>query len=305
MESRLTRAVLATLFVSACEHGSPTAPAPIEQHVAPVAAAHCPAPPADQLEHEGAPPWERDPLGRWPTACIEGVDGSRITVEKDPSDVDGWREYLIVLDGAHVRFKRDIRAISAIAVAPDGGAVLAHTEDAVSRYSPSGALLWKTAHPYCGSPEIAVGHDGRVVLGCGYSLVAYSPDGTFQWQKWPLGNTRIGKPLLQRDGSMIVNVAGYVLGLDAAGNERWRVDTGFNRYVHSLGVRPDGTLVFVTSMAEMHTRGDVHIYYPTEPNELFAITRDGKIVSREKLDGAPAWPETQPWTPAFRSGRLP
>jgi hypothetical protein len=320
VESRIGGGVLAMLAMAACDHPSPVpapspppapaptpalALAPIENHVVPVAAAHCPPPPADQLEYDGAPPWERDPLGRWPTSCIESSDGSLITIESDPSDVQGWHQVLIVLDGARARFKRDIRAISAMAVAPDGGAVLAHTEDAVSRYSPSGALLWKTAHPYCGSPEVAVGYDGRVVLGCGYSLVAYSADGKFEWQKWPLGNTRIRKPLIASDGTMIVSGDGVVLGLGADGSERWRVDTGANRYVHPIGVRPDGTLVFITSMAALHTRGDMRMYYPSEPDELFMISRAGKILSREKLGTAPKWPESQSWTPALRSGRLP
>lgn len=256
------------------------------------------------MESAGAPPWERDPLGQLHT-CTETDDGARVTVRTDPHDRDGWSEFLRVEDGGGKRFERDIRAANAMAIAPDGGVVLAHTEDAVSRYAPNGALLWKTPHPYCGYAQLSVGHDGRVVLACGYSLVAYSADGTFLWHKWPFGNEHVGRVMFERDGTMIVRSGSTVASLDASGAIRWRVETGANRYVLPLGVQADGTLVFRTSMAESHTPGDVHYYYEYEPDELFAITRAGQLVSRRKLDGEPAWPSTLPWTVGFRAGRLP
>ncbi len=292
---------LALVAVCACAQATPPAPVSNATHRTALA---CPAPPADRLEPQGAPPWERDPLGRSPH-CLETGDGARATLDTDPTDSEGWRAFLTVEDGSGVRFRRPTRAATSFAAAPDGGIVIAHTENAVSRFSPTGVLLWKSDHPYCGYAEVTVGHDGRIVLGCGYSLVALSPDGKLQWQKWPFGNTSIGSPLLAADGTMIVRSGAVVAKLDANGEVVWRVDTGWNRYVHPIGVARDGTLVFRTSMAEAHTPGDVHIYYETEPDELFAVSRAGKVVARTKLDGAPAWPESSPWTPAFRSGRMP
>jgi outer membrane protein assembly factor BamB len=256
------------------------------------------------MEYADAPPWERDPLGRWPRHCVETDDGARATIRKDPRDLAGWSEFLAVEDGSGKRFERAIRATMAIAIAPGGGVVLAHTEDAVSRYSPTGDLLWKTPHPKCGYPEISVGADGRVILACGYSLVAYSADGKLQWQKWPFGNEPVERVLIAADGTMIARSGATVAGLDTNGAIRWKVDTGWNRYVHPLGVQPDGTLVFRTTMAELHTPGDVHIYYPSQPQELFTISRSGQVVSRRELDNTPIWPRTLPWTVAFRSGRL-
>jgi hypothetical protein len=260
------------------------------------AAVHCPAPSADRLESARAPSWERDPLGRWPTHCIETDDGARVTITDDPTDPDGWRAVLKVVDGSGTRYQRDVRAIDAMAVAPDGGIVLAHVEDAVSRYAPGGNLMWKTPHPRCGAPTVSVGYDGRVVLGCGYSLVAFSPEGRWLWQKWPFGNRSLGQPLLTADGTIIVRSGGVVAGLDADGAVRWRVDTGFERYVLPLGARADGTLVFRTL-----SDGE------PDPSmeELFVISRAGAIASRQPLDSAPSWPTTVPWTAALRSGRLP
>jgi hypothetical protein len=281
----------------------PAKPA-VTNSLAPRLSLRCPAPPPGELASTDDPPWERDPLGLLPT-CIETEDGARVTLTKDPSDPDGWREWLTVADGAHTRYRREVRAVTAMALAPDGGVVLAHTEDAVSRYSPTGTLQWKTPHPRCGAPVVSVAYDGRVVLGCGYSILAFSPEGQFLWQKWPLGNLSVGRPLLGNDRSIIVRAGAIVAKLDSRGEVRWRVDAGFNRYVFPLGVRADGTLVFRTGMDELHTPGDVHIYYPSEPQELFAITRDGRLLARRSLDQRPLWPTTLAWTPALRSGRLP
>jgi outer membrane protein assembly factor BamB len=257
------------------------------------------------MEHESAPPWERDPIGRWPT-CIETDDGARVTIEKDTSDLDGWTAFLVVEDGSGTRYRRDTRATSSMAVTTDGGVVLVHVEDAVSRYAPTGALLWKTAHPRCGAPTVSVGGDGRVVFACGYSLVAMSPDGRLQWQKWPFGNHSVGQPLLLADGTMIVRSGATVARLDANAEPIWKVDTGWNRYVFPLGALPDGNLVFRTAQAEAHTPGDVHIYYDHEPAELFVITRAGEIVSRRVLEGSEmTLPHALPITPGLRSGRLP
>jgi outer membrane protein assembly factor BamB len=277
----------------------------IESRVAHRPPLRCPPPAPDALEPDSAPPWERDPLGRSPRGCVETDDGARVTLRNDPRDVDGWSEFLVVEEGAGQRFEHNIRAATAMAIAPDGGVVLAHTEDAVSRYAPTGALLWKTAHPRCGYPEMSVGYDGRVVLACGYSLVAFSPDGKFQWQKWPFGNQSVGRVLLAADGTMVARSGAIVAGLDTNGEIRWRLDTGWNRYVQPLGVQQDGTLVFRTTIAEAHTPGDVHVYYPYEPEELFSITRGGRVMSQRAIDSPPVWPPTLPWTVTFRSGRLP
>ena len=238
------------------------------------------------------------------STCGETDDGATVTIEKDASDPDGWSERMIVADAGGVRFERDIRAVWDVSAAVDGGFVLTHVEDAVSRYDARGTPLWKTPHPRCGAPETAVGYDGRVVLGCGYSLVAFAPDGTYQWQKWPFGNQSLPRPLLQRDGTMIVRSGAAIAKLDAGGEVRWKIETGWNRYVLPIGVLLDGNLVFRTSMAEAHSQGDIHFYYPSEPDELFVVTRDGVVVSRSKLGTTPAWPATKPWTAAFRAGRI-
>jgi outer membrane protein assembly factor BamB len=294
------RVVLVVLVVGC----APAAPPFVLANATHRAAARCPPPDPLTLETEGVPPWERDPLGRWPQ-CLETDDGARVTIEKDATDADGWRAFLVFDDGAGRQVRRESRAISSFTIAPDGGAVLAHVEDAVSRFGPTGALLWKTAHPYCGHAEIAVGHDGRVVLGCGYSLVAYAADGHLQWQKWPFGNARIAPPLLAADGTMIVRSGSVVAKLDANGEIVWRIDTGGNRYVMPIGAVADGKLVFRTTMAELHTQGDVHIYYPSEPEVVFVISRAGEIRSRQPHEHAAAWPASLPWTPALRAGRLP
>jgi len=254
------------------------------------------------MEHEGAPPWERDPLGRWPK-CIETEDGARVSIEKDPTDLDGWRAVLVAADGGGERYRRDTRAMSSMAVATDGGVVIAHVEDAVSRYAPTGALLWKTPHPRCGAPAVSIGGDGRVVFACGYSLIAMSPEGRLLWQKWPFGNQHVGQPLLLDDGTMVVRSGASVARLDANAEPIWKIDAGWNRYVYPIGALANGNLVFRTAQDELHTPGEVHIYYPSEPQELFVISRAGAIVSRRETETD--WPAALPWTPGLRSGRLP
>jgi hypothetical protein len=295
--------------VCACAQAAPpppvAAPPPPVSNATHAGALACPTPPPDQVEPAEAPPWERDPLGRSPR-CIETGDGARVRIEKDPSDAEGWRAFLVVEDDRGVRFRRPTRSAMSFALAPDGGVVIAHTEDAVSRFSPTGDLVWKSDHPKCGYADVTVGHDGRVVLGCGYSLVALSPDGKVLWQKWPFGNQTIHPPLLAADGTMIVRSGATIAKLDAAGEIVWHLDTGWNRYVNQIGVSRDGALVFRTSMAASHTDGPVHYYYDQEPEELFAVSLDGKILSRAKLAyDAHVWPASLPWTADFRSGRMP
>jgi alpha-tubulin suppressor-like RCC1 family protein len=161
------------------------------------------------LDSNDAPSWERDPLGRWPR-CLETTDGARVLTTKDETDPDGWRAFLVVEDTRGVRFRLTTRAVSAMGLAKDGSVALAHVEDKVTLVSPQGAVVWSTEHPRCGAPEVSVGHMNEVVLGCGYSLLKFAPDGRFLWQKWPLGNTSISKPLLLRDGAMIVSGGGVI-----------------------------------------------------------------------------------------------
>lgn len=256
------------------------------------------------MEPAASPPWERDPLGRWPD-CIETDDGARVSIVKDPTDADGWTASLVVEDGSGPRYRRDTRAMSSMAVTADGGVVIVHVEDDVSRYAPSGTLLWKSSHPKCGAPAVSVGRDGRVVFACGYSLIAMSPDGRLEWQKWPFGNQRVGQPLLLDDGTMIVRSGSTVARLDADAEPIWKVGTGGNRYVYPIGAMADGNIVFRTAQDELHTPGDVRIYYDHEPMELFVVSRAGAIVTRSEIHEPPRWPLALPWTPGFRSGRLP
>lgn len=302
-----TVAVMAAVACGPAAESPPARPAiattaAVSNVAALASARRCPPPPADRLESAGAP-WERDPLGAMP-ACIETADGATVEVIADKSDLDGWRAELVVTDDAGVRYRRPTRAIMSMAVAPDGGVVLSHTEDYVERFTAAGGLAWSAPRPKCGYAETAVAADGRVVLACGYSYVAYAPDGTLLWQRWPFGNARVGTPLIARDGTIVTRSGATVAGLDATGAIAWRVDTGANRFVRPLGVARDGSIVFVTSMAELHSEGDVHIYYETQPDELFAITARGRVLSRRTLDGAPAWPDAKPWTPGLRSGRI-
>jgi hypothetical protein len=266
----------------------------------------CPPPDPVLLEPDDLPPWERDPLGLHPS-CIETADGARIRAEKDATDPDGWRVFLVAEDARGTRFRLATRALWEMALASDGSVVVAHTEDKVSRVSPGGEVLWTTPHPRCGAAQVSVGHAGEVVLGCGFSLLKLTGDGRFLWQKWPFGNTSMGKPLLLRDGTIVVSGGGAVAALDADGEKKWRLETGWNRYVTRLGVRPGGDLVFRTVMAELHSDGPIRFYYPSEPPELFVVSRGGEVVSREQVARRPekGWPASLPWTPDYRAGRVP
>jgi len=282
---------------------SPSAPASADAALPPLT---CPPPLPSSLESSDAPSWERDPLGRWPR-CLETADGARVLTTKDETDHDGWRAFLVVEDSRGTRFRLATRAVSAMGLAKDGSVALAHTEDKVTFVSPRGDVAWSTEHPRCGSPEVSVSLTNEVVLGCGYSLLKFAPDGRFLWQKWPLGDTSISKPLLLRDGTIIVSGGGVVAGLDANGDVKWRVETGGNRHVLRIGARPNGDLVFRTAMAARHSDGPIRRYYEHAPPELFIVTRGGKIVSRQKAEQAPegGYPSSLPWTPDLRSGRLP
>jgi hypothetical protein len=280
---------------------------PVEQVRAPSAPPlRCPPAAASLLDSPQSPSWEVDPLGHWPR-CLETRDGARVRIERDTTDADGWRESLVVEDAAGERFRVPTRAASAMGLAADGSVVLAHTEQRVSLISPVGRVVWSTAHPRCGAPAVAVGYAGEVVLACGYSLLKFSPDGRFLWQKWPFGNVHVSRPFLSRDGSMIVSGAGTVAWLDTDGETRRTLSAGPNRYVHLIGAQANGNLIFRTSMAERHSDGPVHFYYEYEPPELFVVTREGATVARAPAESPPpgGWPTSLPWTPDLRSGRLP
>src|SRR5688572_27453264 len=86
---------LAAFVASVCASACKTRPAPAKSSTptpastsAPEVVVRCPAPEPSLLEGAEAPPWERDPLGRWPK-CLETRDGARVTVEKDTRDLDG------------------------------------------------------------------------------------------------------------------------------------------------------------------------------------------------------------------------
>jgi hypothetical protein len=208
----------------------------------------------------------------------------------------------LVLEGPS-SYRLPTRAVSSMNLGPDGSIVLAHVEPRVTRVSREGAILWTVEIPKCGSPALVVGYNGEVVNACGYSLLKHAPDGKLLFQKWPFGNTRIGVPLLARDGTMIVSGGGVVAFLDADGEPRTKLPTGNNRYVHALGVLTNGDIVFRTTMAEMHSSGPIHFYYDHEPPELFIVTRAGALKARSKAESP--WPESLPFTPDLRAGRLP
>jgi hypothetical protein len=107
-----------------------------------------------------------------------------------------------------------------------------------------------------------------------------------------------------------VSGGGDVAALAPDGSERWRVNTGWNRYVGAIAWLPGGDLVFATTQDEMHTPTDdngVRFYYEPEPAELFTVTRDGQVASRASFwESAPpgGWPEVLPY-PEDRACRVP
>jgi hypothetical protein len=276
-------------------------PTPAPSNVLTAERLRCPTPKAEQLEHDSAPPWERDPLGRWPI-CLETNEGGRVHVEKDPTDIDGWRAFLVREEPGGKGFRLPTRAVSSFNLGPDGSVILGHTEFKITRVSREGVVMWSTDIPKCGSPEIVVGHDGSTIDACGFSIVKLTPDGVVRFQKWPFGDIRIGTPFVMKDGRMIVSGGGAVALLDADAEVLQKMSTGGNRYVHKLGALPDGNVVFRTSMAAMHSDGPIHFYYEHEPDEIFVVARDLKLIARKKA-GAP-WPASAPITTDLRAGRL-
>lgn len=250
----------------------------------------CPAPTS---QPSGLAPWSKA-FTRKP--CIRGPEG-RWLVEPDSTDRDGWRHFLRFTGTSGKRWTVTVTAPTGIARRRDGHVVVTDLKQGVTLISPSGAVLWRSRHPYCGAVEsLAVGWDHSIYLACGYSLVRIEKNGKVAWQKWPFGNTHVGNLWVACDGSLFASSGGTVARLAADGSFRWRFGTGSNRHVGTLAWLPAGNLAFVTSMAARHSppsRGGLRLYYPYEPPELLELTPAGKAVRRERLPaGKPrgGWP---------------
>lgn len=299
-----TLALLSTACTSTCNRGAgvkepasstkpgavdiaaPSAAPPTRQRT-PRAAPSCPAP---EWRGAGYPPWEREYAF---ARCIHAPQG-RWSVEPDKTDPEGFRHILSFAGARGDSWRLAVTAPTGMARRRDGQLVLIDLKNGVSLISLQGNVVWTAHHPKCGTVgSVAVGWDDVIVFGCGFSLLRFSARGKFEWQKWPFGDVHLRGPWVDRDGTLYVSGGGQVAALDDSGKPRWTFSTGSNRATGELMWNRAGDLVFDTGMAALHTFGPVHRYFPRRPNELFEITRSGKLVWRKEHEGVPdgGWPE--------------
>jgi len=194
--------------------------------------------------------------------------------------------------------------------APDGGWVML-VHDALEAYDRYGQLRWRSelAHgtgELCGYARgFAVDATGQTVVGCGYSLLAFAPDGTFRWQVWPGGDRDVTAPVVDSDGTIFAGVDGrlYAVAPDD-GSTRWSLDTGFVRWFGAITATPHGDLLLLTSVGDL-TDGDGTHYFLDDPPELLVIDRRrGTIITRDVHRSYRRWPA---WIDLIgeRGGRLP
>lgn len=235
------------------------------------------------------PPWERKSALRElasddNTQCVRFGDGKLERLGPPPT----W--------------ERDEKKLERMALTTRGDVILMGFFR-LARVSTDGKPLWETRFQEghsCGAPSsLAVGWQDEIVISCGYSLMRFAPDGTFVWQKWPAGDTHLGQVAIDRDGAIYVTAGGKLIRTDSTGEPTWQASTGFNRWVHPFGLLEAGGFVFRTTMAARHspTQNGVRRYYLHEPPELVSVSQDGKVIGRDKLEGAPAeWPGHRPWS---------
>ena len=275
--------------------------------LAPPAGAGAPCP--DVARTPGYPPWHR-PFTLAPELCIRGPEG-RHTVEKDATDRDGWRHFL-VFDGAHgERVRTPITAPTGLARRFDGSVIVLDLKDGVTLVALDGSIRWRSSHPKCGAVDhLALDARGAITFACGYSVVRLEPDGKLAWQKWPFRDQQVRGPWVDPDGAVYVSGAGKVAALASNGEPLWTFSTGNNRAIGQLVWNDAGNLVFDTSMDELHSApgpSGISFYNDFEPRELFEITRSGKLVKRVQYEGdAPpgGWPGVLP-TPEDGAHRAP
>lgn len=269
--------------------GSSEAPLPARPVAAP-----CPTP----TPSAGYPPWHR---GYSKALCVRDTRG-RWRSEQDPTDVDGWKHWLVFdgVDGAS--FRVEVIAPLALALRVDGSAMVVDLKDHLSLISAGGELRWRRPFPRCGhTQQLAIGQDNVSYFTCGYSILRFDADGALDWQKWPFGNHRMGGPWVDQRGTVYVSGDGSVAALDATGEARWKLSLGFNRAVGDLMWNAAGQLVCDTSMAELHTdsatSGGYRFYHEPEPNALFVVSATGRLLSSTPYPSqAPSggWPEVLP-----------
>lgn len=308
--------VVPVLLVLGCQPraATPTRTAPQSTDMAPPTVADTtppqsealPCPPPDP-EHHGFAPWD---IWRFDADCIRGPEG-RWTVEADTSDADGWR-HVLVFEGVDGRsWRLEVIAPVGLARRLDGAVVVLDLREGAQLVAPDGSVVWRSTFPNCGAVRNeAIGWDDAITFTCGYSLLRLNADGSLAWQRWPFGNTSIGGPWVDRDGTLYVSGGGHVAAVAPDGSARWDVATGWNRYVGAIAWLQNGNMVFATTQDEMHTPTSddgVRIYYEAEAAELFEVTRTGTVVRRESFwDAAPqgGWPAVVP-EPEDRSYRAP
>lgn len=195
--------------------------------------------------------------------------------------------------------------------APDGGWVML-VHGALEAYDRYGQLRWRSelAHgtgKRCGHADgFAVDAAGRTVVGCGYSLLSFAPDGAFRWQVWPGGDRDITAPVVDADGTIFVGVGGalYAVSPDD-GATRWTVLTG---WFGSIAATRGGDLLIEAALAvELgpYDAAGYHFFDDGLPPELIVIDRRrGTIITRAAHADHRSWPV---WVDLIgeRGGRLP
>jgi outer membrane protein assembly factor BamB len=185
--------------------------------------------------------------------------------------------------------------------------------DVVLRYDRTGRLRWRAELGDCGMPEgIAIDARDQTVVACGYSVLAFAPDGARRWQVWPARDRGVTPPLVDADGTVYVGSAGGLYALAPAdGATRWQADTGWNRWFSAIAPTPAGELVFWSVQNELHSdegeTGGYRFYYDYEAPEMFVVDRAGHIVSREVFEHGEAGPPWPRWVDVVGEGggRLP
>ncbi|MBK9036889.1 MAG: hypothetical protein IPL61_37500 [Myxococcales bacterium] len=207
-------------------------------------------------------------------------------------------------------WRAGVRCLAARTV--DGGLVVldwAHHD--LRRVDGRGREVWRVSYAgddgaTCGAPAgLAVGYDGAVALACGYSMLAFAPDGSRRWQRWPGGDTSVGGPVIGPDGTIYVLAGGTVHALDRDGAVRWGAGPGPGRSASQLGVTVDGQLAFETTAAPWFG-DDGTTYHPDDDPELMIVGLDGRVLAQRPRTGASAaaWPA---WVPVVDEGggRIP
>ncbi|MCP5527880.1 MAG: PQQ-binding-like beta-propeller repeat protein [Verrucomicrobiales bacterium] len=143
-------------------------------------------------------------------------------------------------DGQLLWTSRPLGTLTSLAVAQDGGIFLCGS-DWCALLERSGALRWKTG--FIGFARPAIGGDGTFYAAGRGQFIAVSPTGQFKWLTQYAGgdSTTSRAPVIAPDGAIyVVSGEGPLHAFDAAGEERWRLEGGFEG---NPGVLADGTIL--------------------------------------------------------------